>query len=135
MNKQSREEVIIQLPEKIRAVLGNLGQLLGTVQEAVNEVCILFQQGELGRGLQGLCEVIEALQHIQKALDFLTSTVYGEPLGLFDSKQAIENTFPALLLSLEEHDFVALSDILQYEFQPALSECQKRVTGKILLPN
>lgn len=131
MDGKSHADVLVEIPEKIQVVLNHLHQLMGTVQEGVVEVCVFLQQGNTKRGLQVLGEIIRALENVHGALDFLINVGYGKCLGLEDAKRNMEDIFPSLLASLEEHDFVALADILEYEFQPTLAACKDLINAKI----
>ncbi len=116
-----------EIPEKISEVIKQLSQLLETVEEAAGEVCLLFQKGETSRGMQGLVDVIDALQQIDNALAFLCQAGYAEFLDLQEAKNGLEKIFPFMLDNLEEQDLVALADLLEYELQPALAACRERL--------
>lgn len=116
-----------EIPEKISEVIKQLSQLLETVEEAVREVSLLFQKGEASRGMRGLVDVIDALQQIDNALDFLCRAGYAEFLDLQEAKNGLEEIFPSMLGNLEEQDLVALADLLEYELQPALAACRGRL--------
>lgn len=108
---------------------------MSTVGEAVSEVCLLFQQGETSRGMRALTEVIDALQHIYNALEYLCSSDYAEPLGLGKVKRKLGEIFPAMLNSIEGQDFLALADILEYELKPALASCRKQLPERPFRPS
>ncbi len=124
-----------EIPDKIYHVIQQLSGLLGTAGEAVSEVCLLFQQGETSRGMRALTEVIDALQHIHNALEYLCSSGYAESLGLREAKSEIGEIFPAMLNSIEEQDFLALADVMEYELKPALASCRNRLPEKPFLPS
>lgn len=121
--------------EKVHLVIKQLGELIKTMEEACSEVSRLLSQGETSRGMQLFSDLTEALQQVKGAFDFLSRAGYAENLGITDVANDLQAIFPIMLSRIEDQDYVALADLLEYEMQPVLAALRKRLTEKALLPN
>ncbi|MEW6573304.1 MAG: hypothetical protein AB1374_06685 [Bacillota bacterium] len=92
-----------------------LDELVTTLEEATREVSVLLQQGNGARGMNGLREVLEALQFFHEGLDVLTLADSATYNGLADLKDKLEQVYPSIYNALEADDTVTLADVLEYE--------------------
>lgn len=101
-----------------------LNELVPTLEEAAREVAALLQQGYVRRGLNGLQEILEALQSFHEGLDVLVladrdALPYN---GFANLKAKLEQVYPSVLTALEANDTVALADVLEYELAETFAE-------------
>jgi len=100
-----------------------VAELVPTLEEASREVVVLLQRGDIPRGLAGLRELLEALQHFHEGLEILILADRHSEYGRFATLKAeLEAVYPSVLSALEADDTVALADVLEYELAEVLAE-------------
>ncbi|MEW6181613.1 MAG: hypothetical protein AB1500_00330 [Bacillota bacterium] len=110
--------------EVLKDLRERLNELIPTLAEAAREVAALLQRGDTGRGLNGLYEVLEALEHFHQGLDLLVkadgSTLYCN--GFLGLSEKLEQIYPPVFSALEANDMVTLADILEFELADIFSQ-------------
>lgn len=99
-----------------------LEELVPTLEEATREVAALLQQGAVARGLNGLREVLEALQCFHEGLHVLTLADRNTHSGVAELKDRLEQVYPSVYNALEADDTVALADVLEYELAETFAD-------------
>lgn len=92
-----------------------LDEIVPTLEEAAREAAALLQQGNLGRGLTGLRDILEALYCFHEGLEVLSLSNGNDFEGLTDLKGKLEQVYPSLYSAIEAEDTVSLADVLEYE--------------------
>ncbi|MEW6172111.1 MAG: hypothetical protein AB1510_03465 [Bacillota bacterium] len=101
-----------------------LNELVPTLEQAAREVAALLQQGNVGRGLNGLHEVLEALQYFHEGLDLLIKAD-GDALywsGFSGLREKLDQIYPPVFAALEANDMVTLADLLEFELADTFAQ-------------
>lgn len=130
MEREERKDV--ELADSIK---GNITNVIGIVKEIrdglVNCASILrVEQSEkvfmdLSEGIKNLNHLVDFIKELKIGVEHLELKGYNvssEPLLCWDKSLDI---FNEMLSAFESKDWITLSDLIQYELQPLLTEGEK----------
>lgn len=107
----------MNLDNQKRELLISLQEYLIRFMGGLNEIVLLFQQGEEQKSLEQMLDVIEGLAWISEAIS-LTQELYSTKLDI----GKINEFLIQLNEALENNDTVQIADIIEYEIIPIVAE-------------